>query len=141
MNLDFNKLSPLSFMTLVMVFFVTVSPGALFLFIYTRDVFFEIDSFKLVLLSFGITSPFWILNTLPYMFWDGAVVGDNKVSSPFIACLAGSFWTIPVVYFPILSHLFWDLSFKRICIMMIAIELVLFIIMLLTETVIKPSKK
>jgi hypothetical protein len=132
MHLNLNKLSPLSFMTLVMVFFVTVSPGVLFLFIYTRDVFFEIDSFKLILLSFGISSPFWIINTFPYFFWEG-VGSTNKPNNALIACLAGSLWSIPVVYFPIIASFFWKASFETIAIMMFVLEVMTLIIIFVKE--------
>ncbi|MBN7802628.1 hypothetical protein J0A67_17260 [Algoriphagus aestuariicola] len=129
MAFDFSKLSPLSIMTLVMAFFVTVSAGALFLFVYSRELFLSVDSFKLCLLSFGITSPFWIVNTIPHFFWEGAGNADAKIDSPLIACLSGCIWTVPVVYSPIISSLFWQLNFRNALLMMLAVGLVVFVIL------------
>lgn len=129
MAFDFSKLSPLSVMALVMAFFVTVSPGALLLFVYSRELFLSVDSFKLSLLSFGITSPFWIINTIPYFFWEDAGNNKGKSDSPLIACLAGGLWTVPVVYSPIISSLFWQLNVRNAILMMLVVEFVIFIVL------------
>lgn len=117
-----SRLKPISIMTIVMILFVTLSPGILFLFIYLKESFVELETFKVILLGFAITSPFWIINTTLYLLWEGAIEGNSKNNSHFIASLAGSFWTIPVVYIPILLKFFWNLDLKEVALVMIIIE-------------------
>lgn len=122
MDAVLSRLTPISTMTIVMIFFVTISPGILFLFIYYKQSFVELETFKVTLLAFSINSPFWIINTSLYSLWEGAIEGNSKNNSHFMASLAGSFWTIPVVYIPILLKFFWNLDLKEAALVMIIIE-------------------
>ncbi|WP_439488504.1 hypothetical protein [Algoriphagus sp.] len=133
MTIDINKISPLSIMTIVMIFFATVSPGALFLFVYAREMFLGMDTFKIILLSFGITGPFWLLNTFPYILWERSLIKELKSNSSLIACIAGTIWTVPIVYFPFVSYFFFGWGARKTCLIMIALELIMLVVMYLTE--------
>lgn len=127
MNLDLEKIKPTSIALLVMVFFVTVIPGALFLFLFKQEIFLQLDSFKLILLSIGITLPFFIFNTLLYVIWEGGL-GESTQSNGFqIGVLSGSMITIPVVYIPLFLNLFLNLGGRTILISMLGIEVLIII--------------
>jgi hypothetical protein len=133
MNIDLSKLSTISLMTLLMVFFATISPGALFIFIFSKELFLELDTFKLILLSFGLTSPFWIINTIPYLYWENAPSNQKNTDSPFIACLSGGLWTLPVVYSPLVLFLFLELTTRNAFIIMFILEIIILLSIFIIE--------
>ena len=64
MNLDLHKIKSLTFITIVFIIFSTICAGILFVLVYSKELFIQTDTLKLLLLSFAITSPFWILDVL-----------------------------------------------------------------------------
>lgn len=139
MNIDLDKIKPSSIAMVFLTFFVTVVPGALFFFLYKPELFLVLDSFKLVLLSMGITLPFFISNAILYVIWEGGL-GESTESNGFqIGVLAGSVFTIPVVYIPLFLKLLVAMEGKTALFLMIGLELIVFFGAIIIES--RSSKK
>lgn len=112
MNIDFHKLKPITFVTVVLIFLATICSGLLFIFVFSRKLFIEIDTFKLLLLSLSITTPFWLVNSAMVAI----ISKDSKVDDVYdniqITSLFGSFFSIPVFCVPILIKIFTDISIQ-----------------------------
>ncbi|SMD44812.1 hypothetical protein SAMN00777080_3446 [Aquiflexum balticum DSM 16537] len=144
MSLDISKITPVSFMTLILIFFASVAPGILFLFIYDPGIVFELETIKLLVLCFAITAPFWLVNSTVYLILETKFSkGEETGSDPnllHICSMAGSFWTMPAVYLPSLIALFFELDLKFAVLGMILIEFVTLFLIWQLEHRLRPKK-
>jgi hypothetical protein len=128
MDLEISKITPFTFMTITLIFLSTVSPGVLFFFVYNSRIVFELETFKLLVLSFAVTSPFWLINSTIYLILEIKFLKIEEMSSDsnllHICSMAGSFWTMPAVYLPSLIAVFYKFDLKFAVLMMILIEVV-----------------
>ena len=127
MNFELSKITPFNFMTFFLISIVTVFPGALFFFMYLIDVFLELETVKLLLLSFAVTSPFWLLNSAIYLVLEVKFSGESEQSPHTlqISSMAGSFWSLHVVYLPLMLKMFWDFNVKYAVLSMIIFEVII----------------
>lgn len=140
MNLDLHKIKSLTFITIIFIIFSTICAGNLFVLVYSKELFIQTDTLKLLLLSFAITSPFWILNCFLISIFDN----DDKpnIEQDFqIYGLLGSIISIPVIYTPILIKIFKDISLQIGIMSSISMELFIMIILILLELKSKKNKK
>lgn len=140
MNLDLHKIKSLTFITIIFIIFSTICAGILFVLVYSKELFIQTDTLKLLLLSFAITSPFWILNCFLISIFDN----DDKpnIEQDFqIYGLLGSIISIPVIYTPILIKIFKDISLQIGIMSSISMELFIMIILILLELKSKKNKK
>jgi hypothetical protein len=63
---DTDKLTPQSVIFSTFTFAALASPGYVFFYLYHRDFFITCDWLKLLLLSIGVASPFFITNIVTY---------------------------------------------------------------------------
>lgn len=134
MNIDLDKVKPTSIAMVILTVFVTVIPGSLFLFLFNRELFMDVDSFKLILLSLAITLPFFVINTLIYLIWEGGLGESNESDGFQIGVLSGSIITVPVVYLPLLWKLFFVLEWKCAVLVMAGLEILLFCFVVFFES-------
>jgi hypothetical protein len=138
MNLDLHKIKSLTFITIIFIIFSTICAGILFVLVYSKELFIQTDTLKLLLLSFAITSPFWILNCLIISIFDNE--DKPNIERDFqLYGLLGSMVSIPVIYTPILIKIFKDISLQIGIMSSISMELFIMIILILSE--LKSKKK
>jgi hypothetical protein len=140
MNLDLHKIKSLTFITIIFIIFSTICAGILFVLVYSKELFIQTDTLKLLLLSFAITSPFWILNCLIISIFDNE--DKPNIERDFqLYGLLGSMVSIPVIYTPILIKIFKDISLQIGIMSSISMELFIMIILILSELKSKKNKK
>lgn len=69
--MDFSSIEQLSTKTIVRITSgcsSTIFPGTLYMFLFERDLFKELDFFKLLLITIAISSPIWLLNFILSIF-------------------------------------------------------------------------
>mgnify|MGYP001190419250 CR=1 FL=1 len=140
MNLDLHKIKSLTFITIVFIIFTTICAGILFVFVYSKELFVQTDTLKLLLLSFAITTPFWILNSFITSLFDNR--DEPNVEENFqLYGLFGSILTIPVIYTPIVIKIFKDISLQVGILSAVSMELLIIIILIFSELKSKKNKK
>lgn len=139
MNLDLHKIKSLTFITIIFIIFTTICAGILFILVYSKELFIQTDTFKLLLLSFAITSPFWILNCFVVSIFDNK--DKPNIEEDFqLYGLLGSIISIPVIYTPVLIKIFNDISLQIGIMSSISMELLVIIILILSELKSKKNK-
>ena len=103
MDIDLNKIKSITWATVIFIAVTIIFSGVLFIFSFSRELFFKTELAKLILLSISITTPFWLLNTLlvlTFSLWDNF----NPFGDEFqTGVIGGSIISIVIFYFPILA--------------------------------------
>lgn len=76
-----SKMSPSAWVFWTSFLLSIITPGALALFSFREDLFFQLDFFKILLLSLSITFPVWAFNTLlvSLVDWDDSCDGTSHI--------------------------------------------------------------
>ncbi len=77
---EFEKIKHPHFLLVIFALLFSIAPGLMVVFLFHRDIFFNVDSLKLILLSIAITSPFIFYNSVCFALM-------SKSSKPKIAPL------------------------------------------------------
>lgn len=72
------KESPIKIIVVLFIISSMFYPGFLFLFVSTRNLFLRLDIWRLLILSFAITIPFFIFNFLLLCKIDGPKKDDKE---------------------------------------------------------------
>ena len=114
-----------------------ISPGFLILFYFKQNIFLDLDSIKLILLSVSIVTPFVLVNFLTIIFLLTAQKIEIKSDDTFSFITLGIFFTNIIFYILFLVSYLLNLSFKIIMFWLIGIELFFFclsiVIVILTK--------
>ena len=132
MNINLNELKEEPVVAVFSLLFITAS-GVLSIFLFDKNLFLELDFFKLIFLSIGIVLPFIVLNLFLYLILSEQ---DDNIG---IGIFAGCILSIIPIYFPILAYAFWEISVVGALIVSIAIEVIYIILAVIVSKVEKMS--
>lgn len=133
MNFNFEKLKPTSWAMILLSLSATLLPGCLFVFLFNPILFTELETVKVILLGLGLTLPLFLINSVIYVMWEGGL-GESTDSNGFqTGVLAGSIFTLPVVYVPLLWKFFIGLSLKQGVLVLLGMEVIVFFLVLYLE--------
>lgn len=133
MGFDYGKIKIHTFEVIVLFTIGVIVPGFLFLFIFKRDIFLTLDSYKLTLLAISISSPIFFINALialtkAYPTLENAK--DEKQYDIYIINVAktGSFMScFPLYTIVIIGYLrYWNLKEAVISLLILELAIVLF---------------
>ncbi len=140
MNIDLHKIKPVTFVTAIFIILSTLCAGILFIFIYSKDLFEKTDAIKLILLSMSLTIPTWIINSSIVVFFDESKHEDVNFSLQIFG-LIGSIISLPVLYIPILTKLFINISLQTGVIIGTSIEVIIILFLLFNKVSVSNSQK
>lgn len=116
MDINFDKLKAFPALTIIQIICGVIVPGFLFFYIYTRDLFMNLDLFRLGTLSISITFPIIIVNGfICHIGFVNLNQEDEKIfDKGYLANLyMGSLSAIPVIYTSIVIGYFFNLNLKH----------------------------
>ena len=133
---DFKGISSITWGFIVFFLISTIIPGILLLFLFREDLFWNIETLKLIMLSMGITMPVWVCNTFLVTI---SIEDDNKSNTDDsikedmqAEGLFGAIFSIPVLFLPALVKMFIDINSSVAFYIALGIELcivLLFVVM------------
>lgn len=110
MNLDLDKLKPNNVVLLVLLLVTLFVPGNLILYLFKKDVYFSLDSYRLSLLILGMTAPLVVINFALSAFVVAKLEGDKggneqeDVNHRIATCsLASSIFSLLVLFVAIMG--------------------------------------
>jgi hypothetical protein len=123
MNIDLDKIKSTAFVTILVITIALISPGILFIFMYSRKLFIQTDTLKLILLGIAISSPIWILNAFLASFNDQ---GDKKdvENNLKVWGMVASIISIPVICVPTFVKLFFNINLQTGVLILIFVEII-----------------
>ncbi|AFL83247.1 hypothetical protein Belba_0590 [Belliella baltica DSM 15883] len=127
LNIDFSKISTEVWLTILLLLFATVIPGFLFFFIYDQYLFLNLDTTKLIFLSFAITSPLWVINSLIYLVLETKLHDEVPTDLLKICSMAGSTFAIFIIYCVIILNIFFDFSILENLYLVLFLQLLVFV--------------
>lgn len=115
MEFNFEKIRPFSALTVFQIISCFIS-GFLFLFIYNKGLFYNMDLFRLSIISIAITSPIFAINATLFHFIftpDRSKITDETYHK-FLETAAyfGTLASLFVIYIPIILGYFLPLTLK-----------------------------
>lgn len=107
-DIDFTKFKAVEWITMIFSTVAIFLSGILFIFSFRNDLFFKLDTLKLIMLSASITCPIWLVNCLTVVLLSNKSLlkGADNNYLHFIG-FAGSMFSIPVIYLPIIVHFYY----------------------------------
>ena len=111
MNFNLNKLTSVTIAIVLLFAVAIITPGTLFIFIFSRELFIELETLKLILLAISITLPIWVLNTYAFASLGGEWKKDPEKNLR-VSTVVGSYFSIPIICIPALVKLFVDISLQ-----------------------------
>jgi len=126
MNLDLHKIKSITFVTFLLFCITIVCPGIMFVFLFSRDLFLETDTFKLILLSISITTPISLINSFLIGLIQKPERNDNIDDNLQLITIFGNVISLPIIYIPLIVKLFIDISLQSGVSIVIALEILIF---------------
>ncbi len=99
-----------------------VSMGTLFIFVFNQDLFFKLDIFKLLLLSFAITSPVYILNCFIII----TLIPREDLKFFLVIMSTGAMLTVICISVLILFNVFFETNIKTTIFILLLLEILCF---------------
>jgi len=141
MNLDLHKIKSLTVVTFLIFCITIVCPGIMFVFLFSRELFLETDTFKLILLSVSITMPISLINSLMIGLIQEPEKGDNLDDNLQLTVILGNIISLPIIYIPLIVKLFVDISLQCGVSIIIVLQIAIFIIVYIMEKLHSKSKR
>jgi len=137
MEIKFENIKSTSIATIVPMIIVTVCNGILFLFCFKRELFLNMDFFKLVLLSLSFACVIWLFNSFISILLsqnktnneidiekESVNVNETNYKEVILHSLISSVLTFPVLLIPSIIKLFFDINTKTGILISIIIEVI-----------------
>lgn len=124
MNLDLHKL-PENVYMFVMFAITSLLGGFIFIEFFFNDFYHKVDNYRLTIFSIAIALPLLAFNTILSSINSEANVEKLEFSD---AVVVGSFFTIPVIYIPVLIGFFFHITSLAAVIIVLALEVILIVI-------------
>ncbi len=113
--------------TLIVIIIATIAPGIMIFFLFNKELFIQLDVFKISLLSIAITMPIWGINSsIIYAILESEGETEEEILQ-FCAILGGILSILPL-YAPILTKVFIDISSKSGVLIALIIEIILIVL-------------
>ena len=132
MELNLDKIKGFSAVTFLLVIICLTIPGFMFLYIFKKEFFLEIDNFRLCVLAISISAPLLVINGIFFFYILVGEYNDEKTFNRAVTAtmFLGSLLSIPVLYSVIIVGYLFNLNLKQ-GVLSVAIVEVVFIIILL----------
>jgi hypothetical protein len=139
---ELHKIRQITWATLGIFIVGIISSGALFIFLFNKNLFLSIDLARLIILSLSITGPLWIINSMTIIFFDLLVDEGDEAGADDLQVLGilGSVMCFPVIYVPILVKFFFEVSLETGVIIALVIEFII-VVLAFVEHKIESRKK
>lgn len=141
MNLDLHRIKSITFVTVMLFCITIICPGIMFVFLFSRELFIETDTFKLILLSISITMPISLINSLLIGLIQIDIINDNIDENLQLMNIFGNIISLPIIYIPLIVKLFVDISLQCGVSIVIGLELAIFLIVYILNKLSSKSKK
>lgn len=106
MNINLDKVKAPVVTSVATYLFGSLTSGLLFVIVFLRQYFFDLDTFKLILLSMSISTPIILVNTILVATktdFDDSEIDENTYSyRPSFLLLSGIIFSLPVLYLTLL---------------------------------------
>ena len=137
MSLDLNKLNTLTVILIIIMITASVFPGSLFIYIFNKKIFLQMDFLKLILLASSIAIPIYFFNIIiaTHLYPNK----DNDLNLTYYSML-GSLFTTLVFFVPILIGFFFKISIQMAVLIAICVQ-TLWMILLIGDKLFKKNKK
>ena len=127
---DLKEVSPDMWLIVFAFLLATIIPGVLYIFLFDRGLFIEIETFKMVALAISLTAPVWFMNMIIASVIINAI-DENEFERLKWDTARGAFITVPTLFLPILIKIFTvQLSVLWTILIGIAINIVMILLML-----------
>lgn len=123
---DIEKIKEETFWVALFDIIFLISPGFLILFYFKQNIFLDLDSIKLILLSVSIIAPFVFLNFLIIVILSAAQKAEIKSDDTFSFITLGIFFSNIIFYILFLVSCLLNFSFRITMFWLIGIELFFF---------------
>ena len=132
---DIEKVTDESFLFVLFDTLFLISPGLLIIYYFHRDLFLNLDSIKLVLLSIATTLPFlcWNIILIFQLLYRGKLIDANEKKSFFFMVSVALIGTNTFVYMMLFVSYTLGTSFKSSLIFVVVIEVLLTILTVLVN--------
>jgi hypothetical protein len=140
MNLDLHKIKSITFVTFMLFCITIICPGIMFVFLFSRELFLETDTFKLILLSVSITTPIFLINSFLITLIQEPEINDNIDENLQITTIFGNIISLPIIYIPLIVKLFFDISLQCGVSIVIGLEFVIFLLVYTLNRLYSKSK-
>lgn len=127
MDLNLNALKITSWIMLILIFISVVCPSFLLIFSFNNDLFFKLETIKLLFIGLSITTPVWLLNSFLVVLFTTTENKDEDFEEQAIGMI-GCLFSFPVFYIPILVNFFGEITILSAVILSIVIEVLLIIL-------------
>ena len=145
MNLDLHRIKSITFVTFMLFCITIICPGIMFVFLFSRELFLETDTFKLILLSISITAPISLINSFLTMLIQeaqtDAETNEEVDENLQLTTILGNLISLPVIYIPLVVKLFYDISLQFGVSIVIGLEIAVFFGAFILNKLITKSKK
>ena len=131
---DFKDITSITWFFVVTFLIGTIIPGILLIYVFHENLFLSMETMKLILLSIGISTPVWYLNTAIIMIAtdDDKQYSDKELKHDMqLVGVLGSLITMPVLFFPVLFKLFIDIQLKTAFYIVVVLEVLVVVTLLL----------
>jgi hypothetical protein len=139
MNLDLKELKglpPITWGYAVVLILAIIAPGMLLLYFYEEELFYELESLKLILLSVSVTVPIFALNSILCSVENGVRKPTETGGEYYLKIfILGAFLTSFVLYIPILTKFLFDISNEMGKWIGVGVQIVIFLLMSLAISV------
>ncbi len=140
MDLNLNNLKSFTWIMLILIFVFAVCSSILFIFIFNKDLFFDAELIKLLLLGLSFSLPIWLFNSFLVGFILRTTNADFEELTKGVGSL-GSLFSLPIIYIPILIRFFWEISLKTGVIIALCIQLGIAIVIFLADFILSKKAK
>ncbi|WP_129024148.1 hypothetical protein [Flavobacterium sp. YO12] len=140
MNLDLHRIRSITFVTVMLFCITIICPGIMFVFLFSKELFLETDTFKLILLSVSITMPISLVNSFLIGLLQEPERNDNLDDNLQLIIILGNVISLPIIYIPLMVKLFIDISLQCGVSILIALEIIIFLLAYILNRLSSKSK-
>ncbi|RXM47505.1 hypothetical protein BOW55_11035 [Flavobacterium sp. YO12] len=112
----------------------------MFVFLFSKELFLETDTFKLILLSVSITMPISLVNSFLIGLLQEPERNDNLDDNLQLIIILGNVISLPIIYIPLMVKLFIDISLQCGVSILIALEIIIFLLAYILNRLSSKSK-
>ncbi|MBS9525938.1 hypothetical protein KI659_18095 [Litoribacter alkaliphilus] len=139
MSIDLKDVKAPAVITVLLFLIAVMGSGVLFIFIYYQQLFYDLDTVKLLLIAFSIGSPIWLVNAFlmsHFNYVDLAAAGGVHLGA-----IMGAVVSIPIIYIPIIIGFYFDISGEWGIGSIMGLQLIMFLGLVYDDIVLKRHEK
>ena len=133
MSFSIDKIKATAFVALTSFVLTSITSGFLFIYIFSKDLFYNLDLVRLILLAIGITVPVTFFNSLIIAAKSNLEPRQDDSFAPSIFLFMAVIFTSPLFYSVIVAGYFFGLELKMGVILILSLEFILALILIFSK--------